>query len=129
MIEIEGVSQRFHGVHGLIEAVGDVSLEIRQGEIFGIIGRSGAGKSMLVRAINLLNRTSAGRILVDGRDLSTLPAALRDERREICMIFQRVNLLSFRTVAGNIVLPLELAGMPPADIARRIETLVELVGL
>ena len=130
MIKIEGVFQRFHGAQGPIEAVRDVNLEIRQGEIFGIIGRSGAGKSTLVRAINLLNRPSAGRILVDGRDLTALPAdALRDARREIGMIFQHFNLLSARTVAGNIALPLELAGMPPADIARRVETLLELVGL
>ena len=92
MIKIEGVFQRFHGAQGPIEAVRDVNLEIRQGEIFGIIGRSGAGKSTLVRAINLLNRPSAGRILVDGRDLTALPAdALRDARREIGMIFQHFN--------------------------------------
>ncbi|RXZ36853.1 methionine ABC transporter ATP-binding protein [Oxalobacteraceae bacterium CAVE-383] len=130
MIKIEGVSQRFQGAQGTIEAVRDVSLAIRKGEIFGIIGRSGAGKSTLVRAINLLNRPSAGRIVVDGKDLTALPAAaLRDARREIGMIFQHFNLLSSRTVAGNIALPLELAGMAPADIERRVETLLELVGL
>jgi D-methionine transport system ATP-binding protein len=130
MIKIEGVSQRFHGPQGPIEAVRDVNLAIRKGEIFGIIGRSGAGKSTLVRAINLLNRPSAGRIVVDGRDLTALPAAaLRDARREIGMIFQHFNLLSSRTVAGNIALPLELAGAPQAEIDRRVDTLLELVGL
>ncbi|HEY4318750.1 MAG TPA: methionine ABC transporter ATP-binding protein [Herbaspirillum sp.] len=130
MIKIEGVSQRFHGPQGPIEAVREVNLAIRKGEIFGIIGRSGAGKSTLVRAINLLNRPSAGRIVVDGKDLTALPAAaLRDARREIGMIFQHFNLLSSRTVAGNIALPLELAGVPQADIGKRVETLLELVGL
>jgi D-methionine transport system ATP-binding protein len=130
MIEIQGVSQRFHGVHGTIEAVRDVNLSIRKGEIFGIIGRSGAGKSTLVRAINLLNRPGAGRIAVHGKDLTTLSsAALRDARREIGMIFQHFNLLSSRTVAGNIALPLELAGLPKADIAARVAALLDLVGL
>jgi D-methionine transport system ATP-binding protein len=130
MIKIEGVSQRFHGAQGAIEAVRDVNLEIRKGEIFGIIGRSGAGKSTLVRAINLLNRPSAGRIVVDGKDLTALSAeALRDARREIGMIFQHFNLLSSRTVAANIALPLELAGTPKAEINQRVEALLELVGL
>jgi D-methionine transport system ATP-binding protein len=130
MIKIEAVSQRFHGAQGAIEAVRDVNLEIRKGEIFGIIGRSGAGKSTLVRAINLLNRPSAGRIVVDGKDLTALPAAaLRDARREIGMIFQHFNLLSSRTVAANIALPLELAGTPKAEIDKRVEALLELVGL
>jgi D-methionine transport system ATP-binding protein len=130
MIEIQAVSQRFHGAQGPIEAVRNVNLSIRKGEIFGIIGRSGAGKSTLVRAINLLSRPSSGRIVVDGKDLTGLPAgALRDARREIGMIFQHFNLLSSRTVAGNIALPLELAGMAKAEIDSRVAALLELVGL
>jgi D-methionine transport system ATP-binding protein len=130
MIEIQAVSQRFQGAQGPIEAVRNVNLSIRKGEIFGIIGRSGAGKSTLVRTINLLSRPSAGRIVVDGKDLTGLSAdALRDARREIGMIFQHFNLLSSRTVAGNIALPLELAGIPAAEIGHRVAALLDLVGL
>jgi D-methionine transport system ATP-binding protein len=130
MIDIQALSQRFEGKGRAIDAVRDVSLSIRKGEIFGIIGRSGAGKSTLVRNINLLNRPSAGRVLVDGKDLTALaPDALRAARREIGMIFQHFNLLSSRTVYGNVALPLELAGMPKAQIHDKVTPLLELVGL
>jgi len=126
MIEIQAVTQRF----GNVEAVRNVDLSIRNGEIFGIIGRSGAGKSTLVRTINLLNRPTSGRILIDGQDLTALNAAqLRKARRGIGMIFQHFNLLSSRTVYDNIALPLELAGKSRAEIARKVEPLLELVGL
>jgi D-methionine transport system ATP-binding protein len=130
MIDIQAVSQRFAGSHGTVDAVRDVSLRIQRGEIFGIIGRSGAGKSTLVRTLNLLNRPSEGRILIDGRDMTALPPhELRAARREIGMIFQHFNLLSSRTVEQNVALPLELAGVPRAEIAARVGPLLELVGL
>jgi D-methionine transport system ATP-binding protein len=130
MIEIQALSQRFQGKGGSIDAVRDVSLSIRKGEIFGIIGRSGAGKSTLVRNINLLNRPSAGKVLVDGKDMTALaPDELRAARREIGMIFQHFNLLSSRTVYGNVALPLELAGIPKAEIRDKVMPLLELVGL
>lgn len=130
MIEIEHVSQRFPGPKGPIEALRDVSLSIAPGEIFGIIGRSGAGKSTLVRTINLLTRPSEGRIRVGEQELTTLePNALRRARRDIGMIFQHFNLLSSRTVFGNIALPLELAGMRRAEIEKSVAPLLDLVGL
>jgi D-methionine transport system ATP-binding protein len=130
MIQIESVSQRFAGAHGPVDAVRDVSLRISRGEIFGIIGRSGAGKSTLVRTLNMLNRPSEGRILIDGRDMTTLaPDQLRAARREIGMIFQHFNLLSSRTVRENVALPLELAGLSRAEIDKRVGPLLELVGL
>ncbi|KAF1041427.1 MAG: Methionine import ATP-binding protein MetN [Herbaspirillum frisingense] len=126
MIEIQAVTQRF----GNVEAVRNVELSIRKGEIFGIIGRSGAGKSTLVRTLNLLNRPTSGRIVLDGQDLTTLSSAqLREARRSIGMIFQHFNLLSSRTVYDNIALPLELAGKSKAEIAKKVEPLLELVGL
>ena len=126
MIEIQAVTQRF----GNVEAVRNVDLSIRKGEIFGIIGRSGAGKSTLVRTLNLLNRPTSGRIVLDGQDLTSLSAAqLREARRGIGMIFQHFNLLSSRSVYDNIALPLELAGKSKAEIAAKVEPLLELVGL
>ena len=115
---------------GGVHALHGVDLDIYEGEIFGIIGRSGAGKSTLLRLLNRLERPSAGQVIFDGRDLMTLDnAALRQMRRRIGMIFQHFNLLSSRTVAGNIALPLELAGTPKEKITRRINELLELVGL
>ncbi|MEN3295711.1 MAG: D-methionine transport system ATP-binding protein, partial [Burkholderiales bacterium] len=130
MIEIQALSQRFQGNGRAVDAVRDVSLSIPKGEIFGIIGRSGAGKSTLVRNINLLNRPTAGRVLVDGKDMTALSSDdLRAARREIGMIFQHFNLLSSRTVYGNVALPLELAGMSKADIHKKVMPLLDLVGL
>ncbi len=107
-----------------------INLKIESGEVFGIIGRSGAGKSSLVRCLNLLNRPSGGQVLVGGRDLMQLgDAGLRAARRDIGMVFQHFNLLSSRTVWGNVAFPLELAGMSRQEIAKRIDPLIELVGL
>ncbi|WP_025915631.1 methionine ABC transporter ATP-binding protein [Herminiimonas sp. CN] len=130
MIELQAIHQRFKGAGGDVEAVRDVSLSIRKGEIFGIIGRSGAGKSSLVRTINLLNRPTSGRVLVDGRDLTGLDAGqLRTARHDIGMIFQHFNLLSSRSVYDNVALPLELAGLPKTEIHAKVMPLLELVGL
>ena len=130
MIEIRNLSQRFAGPRGWVEALHNVNLTIPAGEVFGIIGRSGAGKSTLVRTINLLTRPSEGSVIVDGRDLTTLPAAqLRAARRDIGMIFQHFNLLSSRTVFDNVALPLELAGMKRDEIEATVLPLLELVGL
>ncbi|MCY0388632.1 methionine ABC transporter ATP-binding protein [Robbsia sp. Bb-Pol-6] len=130
MIELKNITQRFDGPRGPIDALHAVNLSIAAGEVFGIIGRSGAGKSTLVRTINLLTRPSEGSVSVAGRELTTLRAdALRGARREIGMIFQHFNLLSSRTVFGNIALPLELAGMSKAQIEKTVAPILDLVGL
>ncbi len=115
--------EKFHALRG-------VSMTVPDGAIFGIIGRSGAGKSTLVRTINLLERPTSGRVLVDGVDMTKLSAPkLREARREIGMIFQSFNLLSGRTVAGNVAFPLSLAGWSKDAIDRRVSELLELVEL
>ena len=130
MIDIRDLSLTYQGPKGPVEALKHINLTIEQGEIFGIIGRSGAGKSSLVRCINLLNRPTSGQMVVDGRDLMTMTdAQLRAARHEIGMVFQHFNLLSSRTVYDNAALPLELAGMNKAQIQERINPLLELVGL
>jgi D-methionine transport system ATP-binding protein len=130
MIRIENLSKTYQGSRGEIVALHDIDLAIERGEIFGIIGRSGAGKSTLVRCINLLERPSAGRIRVADQELTALTnGELRTARRNIGMIFQHFNLLSSRTVFDNIALPLELAGMPEAEIEMRVAPLLDLVGL
>lgn len=130
MIDIRELSQTYQGAHGPVEALRGIDLHIQRGEVFGIIGKSGAGKSSLVRTINLLNRPTSGAVIVNGRDLTQLnDADLRAARRDIGMVFQHFNLLSSRTVFDNAALPLELAGMSKDAIRQRIEPLLELVGL
>jgi D-methionine transport system ATP-binding protein len=115
---------------GGVQALQRIDLDIREGEVFGIIGRSGAGKSTLLRTLNQLERPSEGDIRFDGKNLLELDAAaLRQVRRRIGMIFQHFNLLSSRTVAENIALPLELASIPKAQIEKRVDELLDLVGL
>ncbi|RCW70178.1 methionine ABC transporter ATP-binding protein [Pseudorhodoferax soli] len=130
MIELRGITQTYQGSSGPVQALRGIDLEVAAGEVFGIIGRSGAGKSSLVRVINLLNRPTAGQVLVDGREMTTLPeAALRVARREIGIVFQHFNVLSSRTVYDNVALPLEIAGLSDGEIKKRVEPLLDLVGL
>lgn len=130
MIELRGITQTYQGPQGPVEALKGIDLTIQLGEVFGIIGKSGAGKSSLVRVINLLNRPTTGQVIVGGQDLTQLnDAQLREARREIGMVFQHFNLLSSRTVFDNAALPLELAGMDKAAIRARVNPLLELVGL
>jgi D-methionine transport system ATP-binding protein len=131
IIRFAGVSKKFTTAGGAsVAALQDVTLEVRAGEVLGIIGRSGAGKSTLIRCINGLERPQAGSIVVDGIEVAGLDVAgLLPLRRRIGMIFQHFNLLSSRTVFGNVALPLELAGVPRAGIAARVERLLDLVGL
>lgn len=115
MIKLDHITQTYKTPEGReFKALDDVSIEIRPGEIFGIIGRSGAGKSTLVRCINLLNRPSEGTVTVDGKNLTELSEdELRESRRSIGMIFQHFNLLSSRTVYDNVALPLESSSARP----------------
>jgi D-methionine transport system ATP-binding protein len=113
-----------------VQALQAIDFAIPRGSITGVIGRSGAGKSSLVRLINGLEKPSSGHVTVDGRNISALSGRqLRLAQRSIGMIFQHFNLLSSRTAADNIALPLEIAGWSNADIAIRVSELLELVGI
>ena len=130
MIRLEGVTRRFRTAAGERTALDAVDLSVTAGEVFGVVGRSGAGKSTLVRTINLLERPDAGRVWVGDQDLMGLkPAALRAARRRIGMIFQHFNLLHSRTIRDNVALPLVLEGRPRDLIARRVDELMERLGL
>ena len=113
-----------------VVALRDVNLEVPAGAIVGVIGKSGAGKSTLIRLVNGLERPTDGRVVVDGIDVTALDErGLRQARRSIGMIFQHFNLLSSRTAFENIALPLEIAGFDTAAIGKRVEPLLEMVGL
>ena len=114
-----------------IPALEPFSLEIADGEVFGIIGHSGAGKSTLIRLINMLERPSGGQILIGDTDMTVLTGpALRAARQRIGMIFQHFNLLSSQTVAENIAFPFRIAGgKDSAAIRARVDELLRRVGL
>lgn len=130
IITLDDVSVTFHEAGRAIEAVRHVSLEVEQGEIFGIVGFSGAGKSTLVRTINLLERPTSGRVLIDGRDITGLKGgALRDLRKSVGFVFQGFNLIGNATVGANIEFALRTGGVPKARRRERTRELLELVGL
>ena len=130
MIKLEHISKTFGDTGDGVHAVKDVSLEIGDGEIFGIIGFSGAGKSTLVRCINLLERPTSGTVTVDGQELTALSEKeLRQARKKISMIFQGFNLLMQRTCLKNVCFPMELSGVPKAQAEKKARELLDLVGL
>lgn len=120
MIEIKELTKTFTTADGDIDALKDVSLSVKDGDIFGIIGMSGAGKSTLVRCINMLERPTSGTVEVDGKDLCQLSdKELRAARRDITMIFQGFNLLMQKNCLKNVCFPLELAGVPKQQAKQR----------
>ena len=129
MIEIKHLSKTFQMKDGAVNALKNIDLTIPDGSIYGIIGMSGAGKSTLVRCINLLERPTEGSVVIDGTAMETLsPAALRERRRDITMIFQQFNLLMQRTCLRNIMFPMELAKVPRDKAearARELQTVME----
>ena len=143
MIKLEHISKTFGDTGDGVHAVKDVSLEIGDGEIFGIIGFSGAGKSTLVRCINLLEQPTSGSITVNGQKLTWMekqadgkscmrtvsPQELRQARKKISMIFQGFNLLMQRTCLKNVCFPMELSGVPKAQAEKKALELLDLVGL
>ena len=130
MIRLAAIKKSYKSAAGEVTALKGVDLEIERGEIYGIIGLSGAGKSTLIRCINMLERPTEGKVIVDGKDLTTLSEAeLREERKGIGMIFQHFNLLSSATVYDNVAFPLRLSGTDEKQIRTKVEPLLALVGL
>ena len=130
MIEISHLGKVYSTSETEIVALNDINLNIRDGEIFGIIGLSGAGKSTLVRCINLLERPSSGDVIIDGQSLMKMSRKeLLKLRRSIGMIFQGFNLLEQRNVIDNICFPMEIAGIKRKEAKERAQELLKLVGL
>ncbi|GBR51846.1 methionine ABC transporter ATP-binding protein [Acetobacter pomorum] len=126
LLQVEHLTRSFGGQ----PALKDISFTVEKGDSLGIIGRSGAGKSTLLRCLCGLDRPQSGRILLEGQDLAVLPESqIIPLRRRIGLVFQHFNLLTSRTVAANIALPLEIAGMPRVQRVKRVEELLDLVGL
>ena len=135
MIEIKDLNKTYHLKTGDVEAIKNVSLKINDGEIYGVIGYSGAGKSSLVRCLNLLEVPDSGSITVNDQKLTWIENGefqrlsdheLKTVRKGIGMIFQHFNLLDRSTVFDN---PLKYCGKKKEKINARVRELLELVGL
>ena len=133
MIELKNITKEYSSNNNRKEkivGVKNVSLTIKEGEIFGIVGHSGAGKSTLLRCINILERPNSGSVIVNGVDLLKLsPKELRKARRSIGMIFQGFHLIKSKTVYENIAFALNVTGAKEQVIKERVEELLTLVNL
>ncbi len=136
VITTTGLTKVYRSRGREVTALDGVDLHVREGEVYGVIGQSGAGKSSLIRCVNLLERPTAGTVTVAGQDLTALagrgPRAgkeLRQARSRIGMVFQHFNLLSSRTVQDNVELPLEILGTTGKERSRKALELLDLVGL
>lgn len=130
MIKLSNITKIYKTKNGELKAVDNVNLSIQKGEIYGIIGYSGAGKSTMIRLLNGLEKPTTGSVVVNGEEISAVSGGkLRAARQKISMIFQHFNLLWSRTVEENIAFPLEIAGVPKAERAKRVAELIDLVGL
>lgn len=131
MIEFQQVHKTYRVAGREIPALNSTTLTIEDGQVFGLIGHSGAGKSTMLRLINRLEEPSGGKIIVDGEEVTAFNATqLRGFRQQVGMIFQHFNLLASKTVADNVALPLTLAGqLSRAEIDKRVVELLARVGL
>lgn len=131
MIKLQNISKSYHKGDITVKAVEKASLEIHDGEIFGVIGYSGAGKSTLVRCINMLERPDeGGSVQIDGLELTSLSTAkLREVRSKIGMIFQHFNLMASRSVLDNVRYPLQYRGISKKNQIARAKELLNLVEL
>lgn len=126
MIKIQNLNKYY----GDTQVLKDVNIEISKGEIFGIIGHSGAGKSTLLRCINGLEKYQEGSLTVQGKEVKDLnDSEIRNLRKNLGMIFQHFSLLERRTVFENVALPLECFKYSKAEIEKRVNNLLEIVGL
>lgn len=127
MIQFERVSKRYAGG---FEALNDVSFKLARSEMAFLTGHSGAGKSTLLKLIMLMERPNKGQIFVGGQNLERFPRRqIPYFRRHIGVVFQSHHLLFDRTVYDNVALPLEIAGVTPREIGRRVRASLDKVGL
>lgn len=130
MLKVEHISKTFQTDKGEVKAVRDVSFEVADGEIYGLIGLSGAGKSTVVRCLNLLERPEEGTIYFNGENLASLPdRELRKRRKDIGMIFQHFNLFEQKNVFENIAFPLRRLRMNSTEIKKRTDELLQYIDL
>lgn len=130
MIIFENIKKTYIKNKQQVHALNDINLTVDTGDIYGLIGWSGAGKSSLIRLVNQLEKPTSGTVTVDGVDLNKLDTkAQREHKKKIGMIFQHFNLLESKTVAQNIAIPLVLQGLKRDEIDRRVNAMLSYVDL
>jgi putative ABC transport system ATP-binding protein len=131
MLKVTGLSKKFESGDTTVVALKDVSFEVQPGQFASIVGRSGSGKSTLLSLLGALDKPTAGRIEVDGEDITAVPdrALTKYRRRKIGFVFQRYNLVPNLTALQNVMLPMELEGVSRGDRAARAKELLDQVGL
>ncbi len=128
--ELKNITKIYRNEGKEFTALKNVSLDINEGEIFGIIGMSGAGKSTLVRTLNRLEEIDEGEILYYGENLGSLRSKeLRKKRHSISMIFQSFNLLTQKSVLENVMIPLKIAKVPRNERKKTALEMLKIVGL
>ncbi len=129
-ININDLHKSYYSIEQNIQVLKGINLKISKGDIFGIVGFSGAGKSTLVRCLNRLEEPDSGSIQIDGKEITSLSKKeLNKERQKVGMIFQGFNLFESKTVYQNVAYPLKIAGYQKKQIHKRVEEILELVGL
>jgi putative ABC transport system ATP-binding protein len=131
MLKVSNLRKEFSSGDNKVVAVNDVSFEVQTGQFASIIGRSGSGKSTLLSLVGALDKPTAGRIEVDGEDITSVPdrALTKYRRRKIGFVFQGYNLVPNLTALQNVMLPMEMAGVGRAERTKRAKELLEQVGL
>lgn len=127
MIRFEAVSKRYPGGRDALE---DVSFEVLPGEFAFLTGRSGAGKSTVLKLVALIERPTRGAVVIEGRNIGRLPdREIPPHRRQIGMVFQDNKLLADRSAYENVALPLIINGISEREIGRRVRAALDQVGL
>jgi NitT/TauT family transport system ATP-binding protein len=121
-LRVERVSHVYDDQHGTVDALDNISFEIQPGEFVCLVGPSGSGKSTLLRIVAGLIQPQQGRVWLDGQVVTT-------PRSSIGIVFQKANLMPWRTVCDNVALPLEMERLPSVEIQQRAQALIDLVGL
>jgi putative ABC transport system ATP-binding protein len=127
----EGLVRDYPSGDGVIHAVREIDLTVAAGQLLAVRGRSGSGKTTLLNLLGGLDRPTAGRVVVDGIEISSLSEdrLVEIRRRTIAFVFQSFGLIPILTAAENVEVPLRLVRAEPAARDRRVEELLELVGL
>src|SRR5699024_882263 len=130
LIEMKNISKAYTRNGANIQALNEVNLKVAEGDIFGVIGYSCAGKSTLIRLINFIERPTSGKVLINGVDLDTYTLKqLRQARKNIGMIIQHYNILNSKTIYHSVVIPLVLYKNDKMEINARVMELLDVVRL
>jgi putative ABC transport system ATP-binding protein len=131
MVEAIGVDRDFGSGDAIVHALRGIDLAVGRGELVAVKGRSGSGKTTLLNVLGGLDRPTAGRVIVDGADVTAMGEAdlVRLRRRSVAYIFQAFGLVPILSAAENVEIPLRLVNAEPRGRDRRVQDLLELVGL